>query len=187
MERLILFVLRISMRTKSGSCLVAGAMVALACVSCGVRQGSSDRPPGALGPLPVVTFTLGGISVEVEVASAPDEQQQGLMYRESMPENHGMLFVYREPMFMRFWMKNTRIPLAIAFIREDGVISNIEEMTPEPGPFDPVHLYSSRQRCLYALEMNAGWFQKHGIQPGDRIDLPLDEIQRIARRGKQVP
>ena len=60
-------------------------------------------------------------------------------------------------------------------------------MTPEPGPFDPVHLYSSRQRCLYALEMNAGWFQKHGIQPGDRIDLPLDEIQRIARRGKQVP
>ncbi|MFB3786437.1 MAG: DUF192 domain-containing protein [bacterium] len=184
MIRLISFVLRNSIGTKRGPQLLAGAVLSLACVSCGERSGVSSRPSGALGPLPTVTFQLGGAEVAAEIASSPAEQQQGLMYRESMPENHGMLFIYRKPSFMRFWMKNTWIPLAIAFIREDGVISNIEEMAPEPGPLDPVKFYTSRQRCLYALEMNAGWFEKHGVKPGDRIELPMEAIQRIARRGE---
>lgn len=182
-----MLVFRKSTRSARGWRFLAAALMMLGATSCDTPPDSRSLPPGALGPLPAVTFHLGGVPVEVEIASAPAELQQGLMYRESMPENHGMLFVYHEPLFMRFWMKNTRIPLAIAFIREDGIISNIEEMAPEPGPLDPVRFYSSRHRCLFALEMNAGWFQKHGIQAGDRIELPLDEIQRIVQRKKDKP
>lgn len=140
---------------------------------------SSQMPPGALGPLQTVTANINGTSVEIEVAVTLPEQRQGLMYRESMPENHGMLFVYRQPQYLSFWMKNTRIPLSIAFIREDGVITDILDMQPHTGPFDPQEHYASTQKCIYALEMNQGWFERNGVQRGDRLDLPRDEIQRM--------
>ncbi|MDX9755819.1 MAG: DUF192 domain-containing protein [bacterium] len=143
------------------------------------QQPTAPGEEGRLGPLRTLQFELGGVPVEIEVALRMDEQTQGLMYRESMPENHGMLFVYPQPRYMSFWMKNTRIPLAIAFIREDGVISNIEEMEPYTGLFDPDVSYRSKYQCLYALEMNQGWFAKHGIKEGDRIALPVEQIEAL--------
>ncbi|MGC9327485.1 MAG: DUF192 domain-containing protein [Candidatus Hinthialibacter sp.] len=138
------------------------------------------KPPGALDPLQTVQFELGGVEVEIEVAITQAEQMQGLMFRESMPDNHGMLFVNKQPRFLSFWMKNTLIPLSIAFIREDLIISNIEKMKPQTGSFEPVERYYSRYKCLYALEMNEGWFERHGIEAGDKIDLPLEKIEQIA-------
>lgn len=95
-----------------------------------------------------------------------------------------MLFVYPQPQYMSFWMKNTRIPLSIAFIREDGVISNIEDMEPQKGPLVPSERYVSRQKSLYALEMNQGWFDKHGVKEGDQLELPGEEIERIKQKNQ---
>lgn len=156
----------------TGMLLLAGA--------CGgeAQPVPSGMPPGALGPLPTVEFSINGVPVTIEVAITPEEQRQGLMYRESMPENHGMLFVNEQPRFLSFWMKNTRIPLDIAYIREDLTIGNIETMQPHTGPFDPPG-YRSRYRSLYALEMNAGWFDRNGVEAGDTLPLPLEQIEAM--------
>ena len=147
--------------------------------ACSPKEEPSSMPNGALGPLRTVNFEIQETPVEIEVAIGSNEQQQGLMYRESMPENHGMLFVYTKPRYMSFWMKNTKIPLSIAFIREDGVISNIEKMEPFSGPLNPTVYYQSVNKSLYALEMNQGWFERHGLKAGDKIDLPVEEIQAM--------
>ncbi len=157
------------------------------CTACMDNNNNIDPkndslPPGALGALPTVTFTLGGVEVEIEIASAPAEQTQGLMYRTAMPENHGMLFVNREARYLSFWMKNTRLPLSIAYIRDDLVIGNILKMKPQIGEYEPAERYHSKYKSLYALEMNQGWFEKHGVKAGDRIDLPLKDIEQIIAR-----
>lgn len=155
-------------------------MVTLAFLGTGCsKKTETTLPPEALGPLETVTFNLGNVVVEIEIAFTPQEQMQGLMFRESMPENHGMLFVYRQPRFLDFWMKNTWIPLDIAFIREDGIIGNIEAMKPQQGKMVPEERYHSRYKSLYALEMNQGWFAKQGIRAGDKIEFPREEIERI--------
>jgi uncharacterized protein len=136
-------------------------------------------PPDALGALQTVTFELGGVEVEIEIANTPVEQAQGLMYRTAMPENHGMLFVNREPRYLSFWMKNTRLALSIAYIRDDLVIGNILKMKPQVCEYEPSERYHSKYKSLYALEMNQGWFEKHGVKAGDKIALPLDKIDEI--------
>ena len=167
-------------KRRRGFEVVAGLILLIFYSACSENPNpESNVPPGALGPLKTITLTMGGVEVETEVARTETEQQQGLMYRESMPENHGMLFVYPEPRYMFFWMKNTKIPLAIAFIREDGVVGNIEEMKPAAGPFDPLEHYASKYKSRFALEMNRGWFERHGVKEGDRIEIPLEAIQRL--------
>lgn len=161
------------------------AFVSLGCQN-GTNGGENALPAGALGPLETVKFPLGGVEVEIEIAFYANEQEQGLMFRDSMPENHGMIFVYREPEYLNFWMKNTRIPLSIAFVREDLIIGNIEEMKAGPKQGDPSERYHSRYQSRYALEMNTGWFEKHGVKEGDRIALPLEAIERaIAQKAKK--
>ncbi len=157
------------------------AMVGLLLTGCGPNEPFyPGAPANALPPLSTIEAELAGRTVVIELAITPQEQRQGLMYRESMPDNHGMLFVYRQPQYMSFWMKNTKIPLSIAFIREDGIIGNIEDMEPHTGPFDPVKNYRSTYKSLYALEMNQGWFDTHGLNAGERIELPYGEIQSKA-------
>ena len=121
----------------------------------------------------VRAWKLGGVDVDVEVAETMTERQTGLMRRTSMPENHGMLFVYPEPQLLAFWMKNTALPLSIAFILEDadgqhGTIVNIEDMQPYVEFPETV----SQKPVRLALEMNQGWFKKHGLKNGDSIALP---------------
>ncbi len=166
------------MMHKCSRFILCGVLLVMS-TSCQPPVPSNSTSTTALGALETVTFPLGGVEVEIEVAFTPREQEQGLMFRESMPENHGMLFVYRQPQYMSFWMKNTHIPLSIAFIREDSVIGNIEDMKPADGSFDPVERYHSRYQSLYALEMNQGWFTKHGLKAGTRIELPVDKINEV--------
>lgn len=154
--------------------ILSGAMLA-----CESKPGRENPNPNRLGPLPTVTFELGGETVEIEVAVSEQEQAQGLMYRDAMPKNHGMLFVYDEPRFLSFWMKNTKIPLSIAFLREDGTIGNIKKMKPYTGLYDPQERYLSKYQSQYALEMNQGWFEEHGIGAGDTIPLPFEKINKI--------
>ncbi len=103
--------------------------------------------------------------MEAEVADQPETRKTGMMFRTEMGENEGMLFVMDKPGPASFWMKNTLIPLSIAYINQTGMILEIYEMQPE----DETAIQSRFSTIVYALGMPGGWFQRQGIQPGSRI------------------
>jgi uncharacterized protein len=115
--------------------------------------------------LATIPLTIGGRKVVAEVARTPVELSTGLMWRFSLRPDHGMIFVYDEPRQMSFWMKNTYIPLSIAFIDAAGRIINIEDMAPQSE-----QLHWSRAPGVYALEMRKGWFAEHGIGVGAVVE-----------------
>jgi uncharacterized membrane protein (UPF0127 family) len=90
------------------------------------------------------------------------------MYRRSLGENEGMLFIYDSPRMLSFWMKNTRIPLSVAFLDGSGKIVQIEHMR----PYDSITRHSSSRPVQYALEMNRGWFERNGVGVGDVVGIP---------------
>lgn len=102
--------------------------------------------------------------LEVEVAADDRTRNFGLMYRSHLPSDQGMLFVYSSPTRICMWMKNTLIPLSVAFLDDDGRILNIEDMTPQSE-----ESHCAVQPVRYALEMNQGWFAGHGLKAGDLI------------------
>jgi uncharacterized membrane protein (UPF0127 family) len=122
--------------------------------------------------LPTATLQVGEHSVKVELATTYADRQQGLMHRDSLPSDTGMLFVYKDEKIRSFWMKDTRIPLSIAFANRRGEIVRIDDMT----PFDKSST-SSLVPATYALEMTKGWFSEHGITPGAKITgIPTDLV-----------
>jgi hypothetical protein len=117
--------------------------------------------------LPRVKLTAGMHIIDAQVAAAPDERMTGLMYRKEMPQNEGMLFVFEAPSQQCFWMKNTLLPLSIAFVAGDGTIVNIDEMQPQT-----LESHCSARPVRYVLEMNKGWFARKGIKAGARLEGP---------------
>ncbi len=119
--------------------------------------------------LPTVQLGAGMHNIVAEVARTPLQRQVGMMMRTTMAAHEGMLFVFEERDRQCFWMRNTLLPLAIAFVGDDGQIINLAEMKPQS---DDSHC--STQPVRYVLEMNAGWFSKRGIQAGTHLrGLPL--------------
>lgn len=116
------------------------------------------------GELPSVQLNAGMYLIRAEVAADFPSRAQGLMYRKQMASNAGMLFIFEEPGAQCMWMKNTLIPLSVAFLDERGAIINIEDMAPQT---EDSHCASRPAR--YALEMNRGWFAARGIKPGMRL------------------
>lgn len=114
--------------------------------------------------MPVVELTAGFHRIEAEVAAQDKDRQVGLMNRRSMPTQRGMLFVFTQPNTHCMWMRNTYIPLSVAFIDDEGKIINIEDMAPQT---EDNHCAGRPAR--YALEMNRGWFAQRGIAPGSRL------------------
>lgn len=114
----------------------------------------------------IVELPVNGVTVRVEIADDPEERQRGLMHRSELAPDAGMLFVFPDDAPRSFWMKNTEIPLSIAYVLNDGTIVEIYDM--EPGSLAPVR---STQPVRYALEVNQGFFQEAEIAVGDRIDL----------------
>lgn len=113
---------------------------------------------------PTIELTAGMHRIEAEVASTPGDRATGLMNRAALPQQRGMLFVFPEPGLQCFWMKNTLIPLSIAFLDEDGRIVHIADMQPQS-----LENHCSPKPVRFALEMNAGWFSRRGLAPGARI------------------
>jgi uncharacterized membrane protein (UPF0127 family) len=111
--------------------------------------------------LPTTRLTIGGHVVTAEIAATDETRQIGLMHRFSLPPDHGMLFVHDAPRMLSFWMRNTYVPLSIAFIDAKGRIINIEDMAPQVE-----RTTWSAGPALYALEMKKGWFAQKGIGPG---------------------
>jgi uncharacterized protein len=115
-------------------------------------------------PLPVMKLTAGMHVVRAEVANDYENRGRGLMFRESLEPNQGMLFVFEEAAPHCMWMKNTLIPLSVAFIAGDGTIVNIADMKPKD---ETTHC--AQRPVPYALEMEKGWFASRGIKAGQKI------------------
>lgn len=114
--------------------------------------------------LPVTALSAGMHRISAEVARTPGERAIGLMHRRSMPTHHGMLFVFEEHGVHCFWMRNTLLPLSIAFLTDAGEIVNVADMQPQTEVS-----HCPKQPVRYALEMNLGWFAKRGLKAGSRI------------------
>ncbi len=113
-------------------------------------------------------LTINGSTLEVEIADNPYLRQQGLMGRQLLSENRGVLFIFPMEVIQKFWMKNTIIPLSIAFIRNDGNISQILQMKPDLWN-GILPEYRSNEKVRFALEVNQGWFETRGIKSGHKI------------------
>ena len=111
-------------------------------------------------------ISINDTKIYVEIAEGEYTRSIGLMYRQSMPDSCGMLFVFEEAEVLSFWMKNTYIPLSIAYIDDAGYIVSIKDMIPH----DETSV-SSDYPALYALETNKGWFDKKDIKVGDKIEF----------------
>src|SRR5262245_57533916 len=118
----------------------------------------------AAAQLPVTELSIGMQLIRAEVAADDAGRARGLMYRESLATNAGMVFVFDQNALHCMWMKNTLIPLSVAFIDEGGAITNIADMQPKS---EQSHCATKPAR--YALEMNKGWFAQRGIKPGAKL------------------
>lgn len=111
-----------------------------------------------------VKLTAGMHLIDAQVAQTPEQHQIGLMFREQMPQQEGMLFIFDVPAVQCFWMKNTVLPLTAAFVADDGRITNLVDMKPQT-----TDSHCSTEPVRYVLEMNQGWFAKHSIAAGSRL------------------
>ncbi|HTI17027.1 MAG TPA: DUF192 domain-containing protein [Trinickia sp.] len=127
---------------------------------------AQQMPAGTKDPseFPRAKLTAGMFVIDAAVAANDADREQGLMYRSQLAPNEGMLFVFGENAVHCFWMKNTVIPLSIAFMRADGTVTDIDEMAAET-----TNNHCPRNNGVYALEMSKGWFTSKGITPGMKI------------------
>ncbi|NBX04550.1 MAG: DUF192 domain-containing protein [Betaproteobacteria bacterium] len=117
--------------------------------------------------LPRTALTIGMYRIDAQVATTSAEHATGLMFRTEMPQHEGMLFVFEQPTQQCFWMKNTLIPLAVAFVADDGTLVNLDEMKAQT-----LNAHCSEKPVRYVLEMNASWFSKKGLKAGDKLKGP---------------
>ena len=154
-----LLVLIVTLVVVGGALLVIAARPLLS----GAGGGRADTPADA----PVVVFPAADAFAIVEIARTGPERQRGLMDRASLAEGAGMLFVFPTTVSSPFWMRNTRVPLSIAFIDEASVIVDIQDMEPLD---ETLHYPAAPYR--YALEVPQGWFARAGVVIGQRVELP---------------
>lgn len=139
---------------------------------CGGDNEPAASPPPPLGPEAVATITTSAgetVRVDVEIADDDAERVRGLMFRESLPDDAGMIFLFDRPQTRGFWMKNTLIPLSIAYFDGAGEIVRILDM--QPCRADPCDVYEPGVAYRGALEVNLGAFRRWGVQAGDQIEL----------------
>src|SRR4051812_10372878 len=115
-------------------------------------------------PVKTATLRIGTHPLKVEIAATDPEREKGLMYRKRMGRNDGMLFVFDEPAYHAMWMKNTLIPLSVAFLDRDGVILNILDMEPQT-----LDTHMAAGPASYAIETNKGWFAEKKVKAGDKV------------------
>lgn len=143
-------------------------VLALLLMLTGCARSETTPAPAALKTV-ADTFPvkLGDQIVQLQFAVTGAEMQRGLMGRRDLQPDHGMIFVYGRPQQLSFWMRNTPTPLDIGYFTADGVLREIYAMH----PFDETAVPSVRSDLQFAVEMNQGWYQRHGVKPGAQLDL----------------
>ena len=163
------FVDEIRVILRVGFAVILVTICAAVAIGCN-DDGGEPVPTGSDGaPLTRITFVNkegDEIDLFVEVVDTPEERGRGLMFRQSMPENQGMLFVFEQEGQYSFYMKDTLLPLSIAFVEGEGDILEIEDMQPLTED-----LHSPDEPYLYAIEANQGWFDRHGIGAGAGVRI----------------
>lgn len=136
------------------------SLLALPLIALAMASHADDGQPR----LPTIRLNVGIYNIQAEVAQTPDEREIGLMSRKSMAANDGMLFAFEQPGKQCFWMKNTLLPLSVAFVADDGTIVNLDDMKPLT-----LDGHCSTKNVRFVLEMNQGWFAKRGIKAGEKL------------------
>jgi len=134
--------------------------------ACGQKAASDELPKTASD---YFDLTVGARTVHVQVAALSNEQERGLMFRDQLGAEEGMLFVFTRAHQQGFWMRNTKLPLDIGYFDSAGVLKEIYPMYPH----DERTVASRSHDIQFCLEMNQGWFQGHGVKAGDQLDLKL--------------
>ena len=125
-------------------------------------------------PLRTAQIRVGKHPMKVEIVETDPQRAKGLMFREKLARDEGMLFIYDDAAYQSMWMKNTLIPLSVAFLDRDGVILNIEDMEPQT-----LDSHMSAGPASYSIEANKGWFAQKGVKPGDKVTgLPRGRTPR---------
>lgn len=141
----------------------------------------TEPPADQLEPATTDTYfpiKVDGKELKLQLALIPAQHQRGLMYREELAPDHGMLFIFEKPDKRGFWMKNTRIPLDIGFFDSTGQLLDIHKLY----PLDERSVPSATNTVLIAIETNRGWYSKNEVSPGAQIDLE-DLREALKRRG----
>lgn len=153
---------------------IAAIWLLLSLTACAPQNAPiSNADASTYFPIQLKTATL-----QLQLALTPQEQAQGLMHRDMLAADHGMLFIFKQVDKRSFWMRNTRIPLDIGYLDASGKLIEIHKLYPYDE--NPVPSYSTQ--ILMALEMNQGWFQANNIRPGAQLDLDAT-TQAIKARG----
>lgn len=152
--------MRATSRALQPAALLAAAAFALLASTSGAASAQARAQP----PLPTVKLTAGIHVITAEAATTTQSRTIGLMHRERLGPNSGMLFVFEDKAQQCFWMRNTIVPLTIAFIEDDGTILQLADMAPKSEVS-----HCSQRPVRYALEMEQGWFGKRGMAPGARV------------------
>jgi uncharacterized protein len=160
-------------RRVATTCAAVLAFMALSsCNPGGGSRPNAGAPAGDTRPgrpqsgLATAVLRSGNATILVELARSAAEQETGLMHRKELADGHGMLFIYPDDRRLSFWMKNTLVPLSIAYMGSDGAIKEIHDM--EPLSLAPVE---SSRYARFALEAPRGWFGRVGLRVGDRFDM----------------
>ena len=156
-------------KMRRASKTAAAVIISLVILSCAARNAGAgeDGPTTANPRLETVELSIGGVKLEAELARTSLEREKGLMFRRSLKDGEGMLFVFEADQRLAFWMKNTTIPLSLAYLSSDGTIRQIVEL--EPLSLDAK---GSERSVRYALEAPRGWFERVGVEVGDRVLIP---------------
>jgi len=137
-------------------------------VACGGKDANKPSESVALKSIEDrFPIKVGDHTVQMQIAATRDEMQKGLMFRKSMGQDEGMLFIYDKPQQMNFWMHDTEIPLNIGYFDANGELKETYEMYAH----DEKTVSSHSQQLQFALEMNQGWYPQSGVKPGAKIDL----------------
>lgn len=129
-------------------------------------QAVNKKPNGAQVTLPLVNLSFGNVDLRTEIANTPDQRYMGLSFRQVLGDNEAMLFVYPKEQMLTFTMRNTLLPLSIAYISENFVINEIHQM-----PVGENLLFPSKLPARFALEVNQGWFKRNNIKVGTQIKM----------------
>jgi uncharacterized membrane protein (UPF0127 family) len=139
--------------------------VALLLTACGGADAAKNATPKTVDDR--FAIKVGAQTVQMQIAALPPELQKGLMFRKTMGEQEGMLFVFTSPQQQGFWMRNTTLPLDIGYFDPSGELKEIYPMY----PLDERPVTSRGRDIQYCLEMNQGWFKRNDVKPGAKLDL----------------